>query len=167
MSAFIKALQNTVALTTTGDQPMNYRPYYILIALCIGFACAKLSAAATIPAGTPIVVQTNAPISTHATPGNHFTATLAQDLGGVRAGALCQGTIRASRGSRSTTSTSPLTLALTAISANGHMVKIKTDSVTPEGAHTTKARRGSFSFGEDVFPVGTRLQFRLSHAVNL
>ena len=173
MSAFIKASQNTVALTTTGDQPMNekslmnYRPYYVLIALCIGFACAKLSAAATIPAGTPIVVQTNAPISTHATPGNHFTATLAQNLGGVRAGALCQGTIRASRGSRSTTSTSPLTLVLTAISANGHKVKIKTDSVQPQGAHTTSTRRGSFSVGEDVFPAGTRLEFRLSQPVNL
>jgi hypothetical protein len=145
---------------------MNYRPY-ILIALCIGLACAKLSAAAAIPAGTLIIVRTNAPISTHATPGNHFTATLEQNVGGIRAGAHCQGIIRASRGSRSTTSTSPLTLVLTAISANGHTVKIKTDSVQPQGAHTTRSRRGSFSFGEDVFPAGTHLKFRLTQPVNL
>jgi hypothetical protein len=144
---------------------MNYKSFFRVL-LCLGLVTAPLCAA-TIPAGTTLFVKTNAGISTHATPGNHFTVTLERGVGGVPAGAQCQGIIRASRGSRSTTSTSPLTLALTGISANGHMVKIKTDSVTPEGAHTTKTRRGSFSFGEDVFPVGTRLQFRLSHAVNL
>lgn len=135
--------------------------------MCSCFAAGSLCFGATLPAGTAIVVKTNAGISTHATPGNHFTATLAQDLGGVRAGAQCQGIIRASRGSRSTTSTSPLTLALTSISANGHAVRIKTDNVQPQGAHTTRARRGSFSFGEDTFPVGTPLEFRLTQAVNL
>jgi hypothetical protein len=133
---------------------------------CVG-AVGTWSHAATVPAGTPIIVQTNAGISTHATPGNHFTATLVQSVGGARAGAHCRGIILASRGSRSTTSTSPLTLALTSISANGHTVKIKTHSVMPQGAHTTRARRGSFSFGEDVFPVGTRLEFRLSRPVDL
>jgi len=137
------------------------------LTLCAWFAAGSVCFGATIPAGTPIIVKTNAGISTHATPGNHFTATLAQDVGGVRAGAKCQGIIRSSRGSRSTTSTSPLTLALTSISANGHTVKIKTDSVQPQGAHTTRARRGSFSFGEDTFPVGTRLEFRLAQPVNL
>jgi hypothetical protein len=134
--------------------------------ICIG-AIGTCCQAATVPAGTPIVVQTNAPISTHATPGNHFTATLEQSVGGIRGGAHCQGIIRTSRGSRSTTSTSPLTLVLTAISTNGRMIKIKTDSVQPQGAHTTSTRRGSFSFGEDVFPAGTRLEFRLTQPVNL
>jgi hypothetical protein len=136
------------------------------LSLCTWLAAATCCLAA-VPAGTAIIVQTNAAISTHATPGNHFTATLAQDLGGVRAGAQCRGTIQASRGSRSTTSSSPLTLVLTSISANGHIVKIKTKSMLPQGAHTTSTRRGSFSFGEDVFPVGTRLVFHLSQPANL
>lgn len=143
---------------------MNRKSWLTLFTL---LAAGSLCLGATVPAGTVIVVRTNAGISTHATPGNHFTATLEQGLGDVRAGSQCQGIIRASRGSRSTTSSSPLTLALTGVSANGHMVKIKTDSVTPEGAHTAKTRGRSFSFGEDTFPVGTRLQFRLTHAVNL
>ena len=138
-----------------------------MVLLSLSAASATYSLAATVPAGTKIMVRTSAPISTHATPGNHFTAILAQGIGDVHAGAQCQGSIRASRGSRSTTSTSPLTLVLTHIAANGHMVKIKTDSVYPQGAHTTRSRRGSFSFGEDVFPAGTRLEFHLTHTVNL
>jgi hypothetical protein len=146
---------------------MKTKRYFLLFSVCASLAAGSLSSGATLPAGTPIVVKTNGGISTHATPGNHFTATLAQDLGGVRAGAQCRGTITASRGSRSTTSSSPLTLVLTSISANGHLVKIKTNSIHPEPAKTTRTRRGSFSFGEDVFPVGTRLEFRLSHSVTL
>ena len=138
-----------------------------LVVIGAGISAASITSAATLPAGTPILVQTNAPISTHATPGNHFTATVTQDLDGVPRGAQCRGTIQASRGSRSTTSSSPLTLVLSSISANGHTVKIKTSSVMPQGAHTTSTRRGSFSFGEDVFPAGTRLEFRLSQPVNL
>jgi hypothetical protein len=157
------------ALTTTDDQHdreeafMNLKLFSTTL-LCIS-AIGTWCQAATVPAGTSIVVKTNAGISTHATPGNHFTVTLVQDLGGVRAGAQCRGIIQASRGSRSTTSTSPLTLALTSISANGRTVKIKTDSVQPRPAKTTS--RGSFSFGEDIFPVGTRLEFRLSQPVSL
>lgn len=137
-----------------------------VFSLCTWLAAASCCWAA-VPAGTAVIVRTNEPISTHATPGNHFAATLAQSVGGVKAGAQCRGTIQASRGSRSTTSSSPLTLVLTGIAANGHMVKIKTNSVYPQGAKTTRAKRGGFSFGEDVFPVGTRLEFRLSQPVNL
>ena len=140
---------------------------FLSFSLCAWIASGSLCLAASLPAGTPIVVKTNAGMSTHATPGNHFTATLAQDVGGARAGAQCRGTIVASRGGRSTTSSSPLTLVLNSISANGHMVKIKTNSIHPEPAKTTSTRRGSFSFGEDVFPVGTRLEFRLSQPANL
>jgi hypothetical protein len=139
----------------------------ISTSLSVWLAAGSLCVAATVPAGTTLAVRTNAPISTHATPGNHFTATLDQNLGGAQRGTQCQGIIRASRGSRSTTSTSPLTLVLTAISANGHTVKIKTDSIQPQGAHTTRPKRGGFSFGEDVFPAGTRLEFRLAQPVNL
>ena len=137
------------------------------LTLCAWLTAGSCCFAASIPAGTTITVRTNAPISTHATPGNHFTATLEQDVDGIRAGAHCQGIIRASRGSRSTTSSSPLTLILTNVSLHGKTIPIKTNSVQPQGAHTTRAKRGGFSFGEDVFPAGTHLEFRLTQPLNL
>ncbi len=139
----------------------------ILILICGSALTQSSLLAATVPAGTPIVVRTNGAISTHATPGRHFTATLDQDVGGLRAGTKVTGLIQASRGSRSTTSSSPLTLVLTGVSSDGKMVSIKTSPMHPEGAHTTSTRRGSFSFGEDTFPAGTRLEFRLSQPANL
>jgi hypothetical protein len=150
---------------------MSYKLSFLTL-FCLGLATESFCLAATVPAGTTMVVRTNAPISTHATPGNHFTATLDQDLvadGNVvaRAGTHVTGLIQTSRGSRSTTSSSPLTLVLTGISSHGKTVRIKTSSVQPQGAHTTRARRGGFSFGEDVFPAGTRLELRLLQPANL
>jgi hypothetical protein len=139
---------------------------FVLILICLG-AGTHYSLAATVPAGTSIMVRTNAPISTHATPGRHFTATLDQAVGGFRAGTQFSGIIQTSRGSRSTTSSSPLTLALTGVSVGGKTVAIKTSPVQPQGAHTTSTRRGNFSVGEDTIPAGTRLEFRLAQPVNL
>jgi hypothetical protein len=143
--------------------------FLVLLSACVATAT---SFGAMVPAGTPIVVRTNAAISSHATPGRHFTAVLDQSLaanGGVvlKAGTHVSGIIQASRGSRSTTSSSPLTLSLTAVAANGRMVPIKTESLHPQGAKTTRQSRGGFSFGENIFPAGTRLEFRLSQPVNL
>lgn len=144
---------------------MNKQTVFSLV--CLWLITASFCFAATIPAGTTMVVRTNAAISTHATPGRHFTATLDQGAGAFPAGAHITGLIQASRGSRSTTSSSPLTLVLTEVSVNGKNVRIKTNSVQPQGAHTTRSRRGSFSFGEDTFPPGTRLEFRLTQPVSL
>lgn len=147
-------------------------PKKLFIGLLSGCVVSTTSLAAMVPAGTAIVVRTNAAISSHATPGRHFTAVLDQNLaanGGVvlKAGTHVSGIIQTSRGSRSTTSSSPLTLVLTSIAADGRMVPIKTASVEPQGAKTTRSSRGSFSFGENIFPAGTRLEFRLSQPVNL
>jgi hypothetical protein len=140
------------------------RTLMLSLCLCLAATCCY---AGTLPAGTTIVVATNAGISTHATPGRHFTGTVAQTVGDLKAGTHVTGTILTSRGGRSTTSSSPLTLALTGISSHGKTIPIKTNSVQPQGAHTTRAKRGGFSFGEDVFPVGTRLEFKLTQPVNL
>jgi len=140
----------------------------LLFSLCIWLVTESLSPAAAVPVGTTMVVLTNAAISTHATPGNHFTGRLEQGVGGLPAGTHVTGLIQTSRGSRSTTSSSPLTLVLTSVSAHGKTVRIKTSPVQPQGAKTARGRRGgSFSFGEDVFPAGTRLEFRLSQPANL
>ena len=138
----------------------------LTLSLCLWLTAGTCCYAGSLPAGATITVLTNAGISTHATPGRHFTGTVAQTVGDLKAGTHVTGVIQTSRGGRSTTSSSPLTLTLTGISAHGKTVAIKTNSVQPQGAHTTRAKRGGFSFGEDVFPVGTRLEFRLSKPVN-
>jgi hypothetical protein len=152
----------------------NLTKLVVIILICWGGAAMQSSLlAATIPAGTPLVVRTGGAISSHATPGRSFSATLDQDVvinGKVllRTGTPVSGTIETSRGSRSTTSSKPLSLNLTAVSANGRMVTIKTTGgVQPHAAKTTRQSRGGFSFGENTFPAGTRLEFRLAQPLHL
>jgi hypothetical protein len=145
----------------------------VIILVCGGAATESSLLAATVPAGTPLIVRTGGAISSHATPGRTFTAKLDQDVvinGNVvlRAGAPVSGVIASSRGSRSTTSSQPLTLNLTAVAANGRMVPIKTTGgVQPQAAKTTRQSRGGFSYGESIFPAGTRLEFRLAQPLHL
>jgi hypothetical protein len=145
----------------------------VLILMCGALMKSSLLAA-TVPAGTTLVVQTAGAISSHATPGRTFTARLEQDVvinGNVllRAGTSVSGVIETSRGSRSTTSSKPLTLNLTAVSARGRMVPVRTTGgVQPENrAKTTRQSRGSFTVGEKIFPAGTRLEFRLAQPLHL
>src|SRR5437762_11532710 len=104
---------------------------FVVILVCGGGLMQSSLLAATVPAGTPLIVRTAGGISSHATPGRTFTARLDQDvvINGdvvIRAGTPASGIIESSRGSRSTTSSEPLTLDLTAVSSNGRMVPIKT-----------------------------------------
>jgi hypothetical protein len=146
---------------------------FVVILVCGGAAMQSSLLAATVPAGTPISVRTAGAISSHATPGGTFTAKLDQDVvisGDVvlRAGTQFSGIILTSRGSRSTTSSQPLSLNLTAVAVNGRMVPIKTTgSVQPKAAKTTRQSRGGFSFGESTFPAGTRLEFHLAQPLHL
>jgi hypothetical protein len=145
----------------------------VLIWICGGALMQSSLLAATMPAGTPIIVRTAGAISSHATPGRTFSAKLYQDVAingtvVLRAGTQLSGIIASSRGSRSTTSSKSLSLNLTAVSANGRMVPIKTTgSVQPKPAKTTRQSRGGFSFGESIFPAGTRLEFRLAQPLHL
>jgi hypothetical protein len=152
----------------------NLTKLVVIILICWGGAAMQSSLlAATIPAGTPLVVRTTGAISSHATPGRTFTAKLDQDVvingnAALRAGTQLAGIIASSRGSRSTTSSQPLTLNLTAVAANGRMVPIKTTGgVQPHAAKTTRQSRGGFSYGESIFPAGTRLEFRLAQPLHL
>src|SRR5436309_6441230 len=145
----------------------------VLILVCGGSALQSSLLAATVPAGTPIIARTLSAISSHATTGRSFTARLDQDIavGGtvvLRAGTQLSGVIASSRGSRSTTSSQPLTLNLTAVATNGRMVPIKTTGgVQPQAAKTTRQSRGGFSYGESTFPAGARLEFRLAQPLHL
>ena len=146
----------------------------LLVLILVGAGAATQASlfAATVPAGTPINVRTTGAISSHATPGKTFTAKLDQDVvtnGNVllRAGTRFSGIIASSRGSRSTTSSQPLTLNLTGVAANGRMVPIKTTGgMQPQAAKTTRQSRGGFSYGENIFPAGTRLEFRLAQPLH-
>jgi hypothetical protein len=146
---------------------------FVLILICGAALMQSSLLAATIPAGTPLIVRTAGAISSHATAGRAFTAKLDQDVvingnAALRAGTQLSGIIASSRGSRSTTSSQPLTLNLTAVAANGRMVPIKTTGgVQPHAAKTTRQSRGGFSYGESIFPAGTRLEFRLAQPLHL
>jgi len=73
---------------------------FVLILICLG-AGTHYSLAATVPAGTPIIVRTAGAISSHATPGRTFTAKLDQDIAingtvALRAGTQFSGIIHES-----------------------------------------------------------------------
>jgi hypothetical protein len=147
---------------------------FVVVLICCGGAAIPPSLpAATVPAGALLIVRTTGAISSHATPGRSFTAKLDRDVvingnAALRAGTQFSGIIASSRGSRSTTSSQPLTLNLTAVAANGRMVPIKTTGgVQPHAAKTTRQSRGGFTFGESIFPAGTRLEFRLAQPLHL
>lgn len=146
----------------------------VLLSLAACLTTSSFATAATIPAGTPLIARTTNSISSHARPGGTFTAKLDQDIvvnGNVllRAGTQLSGVIQTSRGSRSTTSSNPLTLNLTGISVNGRTVPIKTTGAFEPSvqAKTTRQSRSGASVGESFFPAGTRLEFRLAKALNL
>jgi hypothetical protein len=144
----------------------------LLIALS---SCAWIAtfSAATIPAGTTLVVRTLDSISSHAKVGETFTAQLDQNIvvtGAVLlpAGTKVLGTVEASR-ANSRTRTSPLTLNLTGVSNNGRTISIKTDGAFQPQASSKTARqsRASISVGESTVPSGTKLEFRLAQSLNL
>ena len=145
----------------------------VVILVCGGGLMQSSLLAATVPAGTPLIVRTAGGISSHATPGRTFSAKLDQDVvisGNVvlRAGTQFFGIIQTSRGSRSTTSSDPLTLDLTGVSSNGRIVPVKTSGgVQPHNqVKTTRSSRGGFTVGEKIFPAGTRLEFRLAQPLH-
>ena len=143
----------------------------ILIAIS---SCAWIAAsfAATIPAGTTLVVRTVDAISSHEKVGRTFNAQLDQDVAVkgeavLRAGTKVLGRIEASRGS--TRSSNPLTLNLTGISVNGRTVPIKTVSGFQLGAKPLTARQAAagISVGSYVVQPGTKMEFHLAQPASL
>jgi len=137
--------------------------FNILAALLLPLGFAN---AATIPAGTTLVVQTTDAISSHEKPGRTFKATLAHSVGGLKAGTLFLGDVEASRGSHSS---EPLALNLTNVVVNGKKIPVKTtDAFRPQAkAKHARQARASFSVGESVFQPGMKMEFKLAQPVNL
>jgi hypothetical protein len=138
---------------------------FILIAMA---SCAWVAAslAATIPAGTTLVVQTIDPISSRAIVGKIFNARLDQNItvnGKVvlRAGTKVLVKVEASRANPR--KSKPLSVSLTGLSIDGRTVPIKTVSGVRE-------ERGAFygvSAGTTLVQPGTKMQFRLAGPLNL
>jgi hypothetical protein len=142
------------------------------LSICI-WITAQFSSAATVPAGTTLVVRTMGPISSHERVGRTFAAQLDQDIvvkGNVLlpAGTKVLGTVQASR-ANSRTSTSPLTLNLTGVSSNGRTVPLKTvGGIQPQSkAKTARQSRAGVSVGTSTVPSGTKMEFRLAQPLNL
>jgi hypothetical protein len=128
--------------------------------------------AATIPAGTTLIVRTLNTIHSNDRVGRTFTAQLDQDFAVngkvvLRAGTKFHGKIESSQAIPR--QPAPLVLNLTDVVANGRTIPIKTVSgfqvqhVSMHGA----ARARGISVGPFLAPHGTRLEFRLAQPVNI
>jgi hypothetical protein len=142
----------------------------IAIASCVWIAT---SFAATIPAGTNLVVRTVDHISSQDRVGKVFTARLDQDVAVngkalLQAGTKVFGKIEASRANPR--SSEPLTLNLTGFSITGRTIPIKTVSgvVVENKANTARrAAQHGVSVGSFRVSPGTKMEFRLAQPVNL
>ena len=140
------------------------------IASCVWIAT---SFAATIPAGTTLVVQTLNTIHSNDRVGRTFTAQLNQDVvvnGKVvlRAGTKFDGKIESSQ-AIPRQSTAPLVLNLTDVVANGRTIPIKTVSgfqVQHVSMHGGARARG-ITVGPFLAPHGTKMEFRLAQPLNV
>jgi hypothetical protein len=130
------------------------------------------SFAATVPAGTTLVVQTLNTIHSNDRIGRTFTAQLDQDVAVngkvvLRAGTKFHGEIESSQAIPRRSA--PLVLNLTDVVANGRTIPIKTVSgfqVQHVSMHGGARARG-ISVGPFLAPHGTRMEFRLAQPVKL
>jgi hypothetical protein len=141
----------------------------IAIASCFWIAT---SFAATIPAGTTLVVRTLNTIHSNDRVGRTFTAQLDQGVVAngkvvLQAGTKFHGKIEASQANPR--NSQPLTLNLTDVSVNGRTIPIKTvsgfqlENIAKRGG----ARARGMSVGPFVAPHGTQMQFRLARPLSL
>jgi hypothetical protein len=130
------------------------------------------SFAATIPAGTTLVVRTLNTIQSTDRVGRTFTAQLDQDVAVngrvvLRAGTRFNGRIDSSQANPFRSG--PLVLNLTGVSVNGRTIPIKTVSgfqVQNLAMHGAARSRG-ITVGPFVAPHGLRMQFQLAQPVKL
>ena len=128
------------------------------------------SSAATVPAGTILVVQTLDAVSSTDAPGTRFSAQLANNIainGKVilPAGTKLLGKVETSR--RMVSSTQRLTVNLTDVHVGGGIVSIKTTGAR-ELSNDFKTKRGiGVSRGAYTVPAGARIQFQLAQPLNL
>jgi hypothetical protein len=153
------------------DLHMKPSKSILLLVWTWGGLASLAATAATIPAGTTLVVKTTSTISSRDTAGKPFQGSLLRDVeveGKVvlTAGTPVAGVVESPR-VQIGSSTRPLSLKLVQVSIHGRMKPLKTESFETENAGI-KGRRGiRLTGGAFLLPPGTNLQFRLSQPLNL
>lgn len=142
-----------------------------VIAVICGCVGALSLNAATIPAGTTIIVSTVSQFSSKTVVGRTFEAKLARDVSVngkvlMKAGSEVFGKVATSR--YNPRKNEPLTVELTSVTVNGRKVAVKTDTFQP-GAPTVSARQAHYGHtaGTLVVNPGTLMQFKLLQAATL
>jgi len=152
---------------------MNYYMTKTLlsVSICLSITAAFLSAA-TVPAGTTIVVRTGVTISSRDRVGRTFVTQLDQNVAVQGKTLLPAGTkvlARVETSQADSRRPDPLTVNLTSVSIAGQTVTIKTDGAFQVEAKPRTARqmRTGVSVGSFTVPSGTKMQFRLAQPLNL
>jgi hypothetical protein len=143
----------------------------ILIAISSAWFAVYSSIAATVPAGTTLIVRTLNTIHSDDRVGRKFTAQLDHDIvvkGNVvaRAGTKFSGKVETS----TPIGSAPLTLNLTEIESDGKVVPVHTTGAYQPQSYVPGGRGGrgvSVTRGRFVLPHGAKLEFRLAQPLNL
>ena len=144
---------------------------FLSISMCAWLTAPFLSAA-TVPAGTTLVVRTGATISSRDRVGRTFVTHLDQNVAVQGKTLLPAGTkvlARVETSQADSRRLDPLSVNLTSISIGGQTVPIKTDGAFQLEAKPRTARqmRTGVSVGSFTVPSGTKMQFRLAQPLNL
>jgi hypothetical protein len=144
---------------------------FLSISMCVWLTAPFLSAA-TVPAGTTLVVRTGATISSRDRVGRTFVTQLDQNVAVQGKTLLPAGTkvlARVETSQADSRRPDPLSVNLTSISIGGQTVPIKTDGAFQLEAkpRTAQQMRRGVSVGSFTVPSGTKMQFRLAQPLNL
>jgi hypothetical protein len=128
------------------------------------------SSAATVPAGTTLVVQTLGAVASTDAPGTRFAAQLTNNVAVngklvLPAGTKLSGKIETSR--RMVSSTQRLTVNLTDVQIGGRAVPIKTTGARPLSNDYQTKRGVSVSRAAYTVPAGKQIEFQLAQPLNL
>jgi hypothetical protein len=137
------------------------------------YACVAASSlnAATIPAGTTIIVSAVSSFSSKTVVGRTWEGKLARDVSVkghvvLQAGTKAFGKVVSSR--YNPRKNEPLVVELTSVSVNGRNVPVKTDEFQPGHPATTgRQARYGHTAGTLVITPGTLMQFQLLQPVTL
>jgi len=142
-----------------------------VIAVICGCIASSSTNAATLPAGTTIIVSTVSAFSSKTVVGRTFEAKLAQDVSAkgrvlMKAGSKAFGKIASSR--YNPRKNDPLTVELTSVSVNGRNIAVKTNTFQP-GAPPRTGRQAQYGHtaGTLMITPGTLMQFQLLQPVTL
>jgi hypothetical protein len=153
---------------------MTKKPLILITIASCGFIALQSSFAATIPAGTTLVVETLTAIHSNSRVGRPVGAKLSQDVAVNGTVVLRAGTKVSAQIASSPTDpkkTRPLTVNITDVSVNGQRIPIKTASGFTIDYKGHPMGRGPskipVSSGQFVVPAGTKMEFRLAEPLNV